>query len=208
VDAAAKRGPAERRVDAVAKWWGARQSAAWTRWLSGRGGMLTRLVREGSRTATATGGTAMGMIQEFKEFAMRGNVVDMAVGVVMGTAFGRIVSSLVTNVITPPIGYVTGGVDFRDLKFDLPTKAGMVPDPDNPAQMVSGTLEPVSIGYGEFLQATFDFMIVAACIFLLVKTMNTIMRKKAEAPVPPQPTTTEKLLTEIRDALQGRPGGA
>jgi large conductance mechanosensitive channel len=121
----------------------------------------------------------MSLIQEFREFAMRGNVVDMAVGVIMGTAFGKIVSSLVADVLTPPIGDVTGGVRFDELTVR-------------------------SINYGKFLQATFDFLILALCVFALVKLMNTLMRKKAAAPKPPDPTPSEKLLTEIRDLLQAR----
>jgi large conductance mechanosensitive channel len=135
----------------------------------------------------------MSLIQEFKEFATRGNVVDMAVGVIMGGAFGKIVSSLVADVLTPPIGYLTGGMKFEDLAYKFPKLS------------VGGVdLEPVSINYGKFLQATFDFVIVALCIFALVKAMNTVMKKKAEAPKPPEPTPTEKLLTEIRDALRAK----
>lgn len=136
----------------------------------------------------------MSLIQEFKEFAMRGNVVDMAVGVVMGTAFGKIVSSLVANVLTPPIGYLTNGVSFEDWKKNLP-----------PVTVGDVTLKPVTIDYGKFLQATFDFLIVAVCVFVLVKAMNTLMKKKAAAPKPPDPTPSEKLLTEIRDLLKAAP---
>ncbi len=135
----------------------------------------------------------MSLLQEFKEFAMRGNVVDMAVGVVMGAAFGKIVSSLVANVFTPPIGYLTNGVKFEDLKYEFPkVTAGDV------------TFDPVTIDYGKFLQATFDFLIVAICVFAMVKVMNTLMRKKAAAPKPPEPTPSEKLLTEIRDLLKAK----
>jgi len=135
----------------------------------------------------------MGMIQEFKEFAMRGNVVDLAVGVIMGGAFGKIVSSLVADVLTPPIGYLTGGIKFEELAYKFPKMA------------VGGIdLDPPTINYGKFLQASFDFVIVALCIFLLVKAMNTIMKKKAEAPKPPEPTASEKLLTEIRDLLKAQ----
>jgi large conductance mechanosensitive channel len=121
----------------------------------------------------------MSLIQEFREFAMRGNVVDMAVGVIMGTAFGKIVSSLVADVLTPPIGHFTGGMTFDELAFR-------------------------SVKYGKFLQATFDFLIIALCVFALVKLMNSLMRKKAAAPKPPDPTPSEKLLTEIRDLLRAR----
>jgi large conductance mechanosensitive channel len=135
----------------------------------------------------------MALLQEFKEFAMRGNVVDMAVGVVMGTAFGKIVSSLVANVLTPPIGYLTNGVKFENLKYKFPT-----------VTVADVTLEPVTIEYGKFLQATFDFLIIAVCVFAMVKVMNTLMRKKAAAPKPPEPTPSEKLLTEIRDLLKAK----
>ena len=143
-----------------------------------------------------------GLLQEFKAFAMRGNVVDMAVGVIMGGAFGKIVSSIVADVFMPPIGYLTGGVKFSDLKYQLPKVSIPVPNPENPMVTITKTLEPVTINYGAFLQTTFDFLIIAICIFGLVKIMNTLMRKKAEAPKPPDPTPTEKLLTEIRDLLK------
>jgi large conductance mechanosensitive channel len=133
----------------------------------------------------------MSLIQEFKEFAMRGNVVDMAVGVIIGGAFGKIVSSLVADILTPPIGFLTGGIKFEDLKHEF-------------AKMTVGGVElaPPTINYGKFLQASFDFLIVALCVFLLVKAMNTLMKKKAAAPKPPEPTASEKLLTEIRDLLK------
>jgi len=135
----------------------------------------------------------MSLIQEFKEFAMRGNVVDMAVGVIMGGAFGKIVSSLVADVLTPPIGYLTGGIKFENLAYKFPKMD------------VGGLdLEPVSINYGKFIQASFDFLIVALCVFAMVKAMNVVMRKKAAAPKPLDPTPTEKLLTEIRDALKSK----
>src|SRR5260221_9639609 len=108
----------------------------------------------------------MSLLQEFKEFAMRGNVVDMAVGVIMGGAFGKIVSSLVADVLTPPIGYLTNGVKFEDLKYQFPKMT-----------LSDVTLEPVTINYGKFLQATFDFLIVAVCVFAMVKIMNAVLRK-------------------------------
>ena len=135
----------------------------------------------------------MSLMQEFKEFAMRGNVVDMAVGVIMGGAFGKIVSSLVADVLTPPIGYVTGGIKFEDLAYKFPKMSVRGVD-----------LEPVSINYGKFIQASFDFLIVAICIFVLVKAMNTVMKRKAAAPKPPDPSPSEKLLTEIRDLLKAK----
>lgn len=143
-----------------------------------------------------------GLIQEFKEFAMRGNVVDMAVGVIMGGAFGKIVTSLTNDVLMPPIGYLTGGVKFTELKYTLPQLTIPMPDPSNPGKMIEKVLAPVTINYGQFLQNSFDFLIIALCIFVLVKAMNSVIRKKADAPAPPEPTATEKLLTEIRDSLK------
>jgi len=129
----------------------------------------------------------MGMVQEFKEFAMRGNVVDLAVGVVIGAAFGKIVSSVVADVIMPPIGYMTGGVNFTDLKVVLQEGIGDVP--------------PVTLNYGTFLQTCFDFLIIAIAIFMLVKAINS-MKKAEEAAPPPAPSQSEILLTEIRDLLK------
>jgi large conductance mechanosensitive channel len=130
----------------------------------------------------------MGMIQEFKDFAMRGNVVDMAIGVVIGAAFGKIVSSFTNDILMPPIGVLTGGMDFSDLKVIL----------KQPIDQVAG----VSINYGAFINVIIDFVIVAFAIFLLVKAMNKAMPKK-EAP-PAGPSKEEVLLTEIRDALLRR----
>ena len=128
----------------------------------------------------------MGMMQEFKEFAMRGNVVDLAVGVVIGAAFSKIVSSVVADVIMPPIGLMTGGVNFTDLKAVLKEGVGDIP--------------AVTVNYGSFLQTCFDFLIVAFAIFMLVKVLNS-MKKKAAA-TPPPPPAQEVLLTEIRDLLK------
>jgi len=139
----------------------------------------------------AKGGLTMGMMQEFKEFAMRGNVVDLAVGVVIGAAFGKIVSSVVADVIMPPIGLMMGGVDFTDLKVVLKDAVGETP--------------AVTLNYGSFLQTCVDFLIVAFAIFLLVKAMNSLKRKEEEAPAaPPPPPAQEVLLTEIRDLLRNR----
>lgn len=147
----------------------------------------------------------MGLIAEFKQFVQRGNVVDLAVGVIMGGAFGKIVNSLVTDMLMPPIGYIIGGVKFTELKFTLPPLTIPVPDPKDPTQMISKTLEPATINYGNFLQTTFDFLIISFCIFMLIKAMNT-MKKKQEtgAAPPPEPTAQEKLLTEIRDLLKAQ----
>ena len=145
----------------------------------------------------------MSLVKEFKEFAMRGNVVDLAVGVIMGAAFGKIVSSLVADVLMPPIGYVIGGIKFTDLKLTLPKTTIKIPNPENPGQFVDKTLDAVPINYGNFLQATFDFLIIATCIFAIVKLMNSVKKKAEETPAPPPPLSPEvALLTEIRDLLK------
>ncbi len=136
------------------------------------------------------------MLKEFREFAMRGNVVDLAVGIIIGGAFGKIVTSLVNDVIMPPIGLLLGGVDFSNLFLDL----GGGDHASLAAAREAGA--PV-IGYGAFINTMLDFVIVAFAIFLLVRTINRL--KKAEpAPPPPGPSTEEKLLTEIRDLLKAR----
>ncbi len=130
----------------------------------------------------------MSFVKEFREFAVKGNVVDMAVGIIIGAAFGKIVSSLVSDVVTPPLGYLIGGVDFSKLAYTLPAIAGT---------------EPVTVKYGTFLQTTFDFFIVALAIFVLVKLINRLKRKEEVAPsAPPPPSKEELLLTEIRDLLK------
>ena len=137
----------------------------------------------------------MAIIKEFKEFAMKGNVVDLAVGIIIGAAFGKIVSSLVADVIMPPIGWLIGGVNFTDLKWEL-----KVPELIGDARHAA-----VTINYGNFLQVTFDFVIVAFAVFLVVKGINRLNKKKVEEPaaiVVPEPTKEELLLTEIRDLLK------
>lgn len=130
----------------------------------------------------------MGFVKEFKEFAMKGNVVDMAVGVVIGGAFGKIVSSLVTDIIMPPIGIALGNVDFSQLMFVLKEASG-----DTPA---------VAIKYGMFINTIIDFIIVALAIFMVVKWLNSMKKKEDAKPAaPPAPSTEEKLLKEIRDLL-------
>jgi len=131
----------------------------------------------------------VGFIQEFKEFAMRGSVVDLAVGVVIGGAFGKITASFVNDVLMPPIGLLLGGVDFSNLALTLAPAAG-----DKPA---------VLLRYGAFINTVIDFLIVAFAIFLVVKAMNAMSRKQAEPP-PAPPTKEELLLTEIRDTLRAR----
>lgn len=130
----------------------------------------------------------MGMLSEFKEFAMRGNVVDMAVGVIIGAAFGKITTSMVNDVMMPPIGVLLGGVDFSNRAAEIVAATA-----DKPA---------VLLRYGVFINTVIDFAIVAFAIFLVVKLMNTL--KKTEPPPPAEPTKQELLLTEIRDALLRR----
>ena len=141
----------------------------------------------------------MSFIQDFKAFALKGNVVDMAVGVIIGGAFGKIVTSIVNNIIMPPIGVLTGGMDFTDLKLVL---KDAVKEGD---QVVS---EAVTINYGQFIQDVVDFLVIAFCIFLMVKGIAALSRKKEEKlaePAPaPEPSAEEKLLTEIRDLLKNK----
>lgn len=133
----------------------------------------------------------MGMLQEFKEFAVKGNVIDLAVGVIIGGAFGKIVSSFVADVVMPPIGVLVGGVDFTKLAITLKEKAGDVP--------------AVTLNYGNFLQTTFDFLIVASAIFIAVKFINKLKKEEPAAPAAaPEPTKEELLLTEIRDLLKAK----
>ena len=134
----------------------------------------------------------MGMVQEFKEFAVKGNVIDLAVGVIIGGAFGKIVSSLVDDVIMPPIGLALGGVNFKDLAIKLKDASA------------DGKIPAVMIKYGAFIQTVLDFAILAFIIFLMVKAINSMKKAEAAAPPPPPPgpTNEEKLLMEIRDALK------
>lgn len=135
-------------------------------------------------------------LNEFKTFAMRGNVVDMAVGVIVGGVFGKIVSSLVDDIIMPPIGFLLGGVNFKDLSIKLGEK--LAED--------GKTMEAVTLNYGNFIQQTVDFLIIAFCVFLLVKAVMKFTKKNEEEPAPakPEPTAEEKLLTEIRDLLKNK----
>jgi large conductance mechanosensitive channel len=128
----------------------------------------------------------MGMLHEFRKFIMRGNVVDLAVGVVIGAAFGKIIGSMVEDIFTPILGMIAGGVDFSGLGVEVGS---------------------AKIAYGKFIQATFNFLIIGFCMFLVVKGMNKLqsLQAKEEAP-PPDPTPSEKLLAEIRDLLKERPG--
>ncbi len=130
----------------------------------------------------------MSIIKEFKDFAMKGNVMDMAVGVIIGGAFGKIVTSLIGDVIMPPIGLLVGGVNFKDLKLVLKQAPGA---------------DPVTMNYGAFIQTAFDFTIIAAAIFVMVKAINSLKKKEEAAPAaPPAPSNQEVLLGEIRDLLR------
>lgn len=134
----------------------------------------------------------MSMIKEFKEFAMKGNVIDMAVGIIIGAAFGKIVSSLVSDVVMPPIGLLIGGVDFRNLAIVLQPAHDKIPE--------------VAIRYGQFIQTTLDFLIVALAIFMALKVINKLKRPEPApaAAEPPAPPADIQLLTEIRDLLKDR----
>ncbi|MEM7510692.1 MAG: large-conductance mechanosensitive channel protein MscL [Bacteroidota bacterium] len=129
------------------------------------------------------------MIKEFREFIMKGNILDLAVAVIIGGAFGKIVSSFVNDIIMPPIGLLLGGVNFTDLKMVL--------------KAAEGDVEAVTLNYGAFVQNVVDFLIVAFVIFMVIKAYNNMQKKEEEAPAaPPEPSNEEKLLTEIRDLLK------
>lgn len=141
-----------------------------------------------------------GLFDEFKAFILRGNVVDLAVGVIIGAAFGAVVTTLVNDILMPPIGWATGGVNFSDLAVELPGKMPTPETKDKPT--AEQVFVPVKIGYGKFIQKVIDFLIIGLCLFFVIKGVNTLMRKKAAAPTPAEPTPTEKLLAEIRDAVK------
>lgn len=134
----------------------------------------------------------MSLIKEFKEFAMRGNVVDLAVAVVIGGAFGKIVTSFVSDILMPPLGMLLGGMDFKDLNLIM--------------KAATEDVAAVTWNYGMFIQNVIDFLIIAFAIFMVIRAMTKLQRKKVEepapAPAPPEPTNEEKLLTEIRDLLK------
>jgi len=140
----------------------------------------------------------MSLLKEFKEFAMRGNVIDMAVGVIIGGAFGKIVTSLVNDVIMPCIGVITGGANFSEFKYVL--------QPEQLDGVTQEVITPeVAVTWGVFVQTIVDFLIIAFCIFLAIKVMNKLARKKQEEPAPEapaEPSKEEVLLTEIRDLLK------
>jgi len=133
----------------------------------------------------------MKMIQEFRDFAVKGNMIDMAVGIIIGAAFGKLITSLVGDIIMPPLGQLIGGVNFSELKLTIGS-----PIPGK---------EPATLNYGSFIQTAFDFLIVALAIFMVVKAINKMKRKEAAAPAAPAaPTKDQLLLTEIRDLLKSR----
>jgi large conductance mechanosensitive channel len=133
----------------------------------------------------------MSMLSEFKDFAVKGNVVDMAVGIIIGAAFGKIVSSFVADIVMPPIGMALGGVDFSDLAIVL--------------KAAEGQTAAVMLNYGKFIMTVIDFTIIAFVIFMAIRGMNSLKKQEAAAPAaPPKPSAEQVLLTEIRDALRGK----
>lgn len=136
----------------------------------------------------------MGMWKEFREFAVKGNMVDLAVGIIIGGAFGKVVSSIVSDVLMPPLGYLIGGINFTDIKIHLKAPA---------IDMAGKAAQEVTINIGNFIQAMVDFTIISFAVFLMVKGINRLQRKAAEAPAAPAPPTKqEELLGEIRDLLK------
>jgi large conductance mechanosensitive channel len=175
-------------------------TAEWVERVALAGGVVD-LGRESSKRLdargrpTKPGGAAVSVISDFRAFIARGNVVDLAVGVIIGAAFGKIVTSLVDQIIMPPIGLLLGQVDFSELKIVL--KAA------DPAKKRA----EVVLGYGVFINSVVQFLIIAASVFLIVRLVSAMQRKRDEAPAPPAPpTTSEALLMEIRDALRARQG--
>ena len=152
----------------------------------------------------------MAFFKEFKEFALKGNVMDMAVGVIIGGAFGKIVSSLVNDILMPPIGALIGNTDFSQLRLDISKVRDVTSGAMHSVEKLVGEnavqappVEPIYWNYGAFIQQCVDFAILAFCVFLMVKLMNRLMRKKAQTPpAPPAPSKEELLLTEIRDLLK------
>ena len=145
------------------------------------------------------------MLKDFKEFALRGNVVDLAIGVIIGAAFGKVVSSAVADIIMPPIGKAMGGVNFSDLFINL-DPAKRLPNGDMVTSLAQAKATGVAvIAYGQFFNVIIDFMIVAFCIFLMIKAINAMKRKPVPVPVVVvEPSAQERLLTEIRDLLKAR----
>jgi large conductance mechanosensitive channel len=136
----------------------------------------------------------MKLIQEFKQFAVKGNMMDMAIGIIIGGAFGKIVASLVNDVIMPPLGLLLGGVDFTDMKVTLKQAA---------VDELGKAVPAVTLNYGNFIQTAVDFLIIALVVFMLIKAMNSLKKNEEAAPAaPPAPTKDQQLLTEIRDLLK------
>lgn len=136
----------------------------------------------------------MGVIKEFKEFAIKGNMVDLAVGIIIGGAFGKVISSIVADVLIPPLGFLIGGINFTDIKIHLKAPA---------IDLVGKPAQEVTINIGNFIQSLVDFSIIAFAVFMLVKAINHMKQKAGETPAaPPEPTKEEVLLTEIRDLLK------
>ncbi len=144
----------------------------------------------------------MGFFKEFKQFAMRGNVVDMAVGIIIGAAFGKIVSSLVNDIIMPPIGMLLGGINFTEFKLVI---KDAVPATVDAAGNAIPAVTAVTLNYGSFIQVVIDFLIIAFAIFMMIKLMNNLKKKEEAKPAPPPPPGKEEtLLTEIRDILKNK----
>jgi large conductance mechanosensitive channel len=141
----------------------------------------------------------MGVIKEFKEFAVKGNVLDMAIGIIIGGAFGKIVTSMLNDILMPPLGLLIGGTDFTDLKVTIKGKT---------IDMIGNAVPEVTVNYGNFVQTLVDFTLVAIAVFMIIKVMNRIRAKIDAAPKPPappaEPTKEELLLTEIRDLLKNK----
>jgi large conductance mechanosensitive channel len=153
----------------------------------------------------------MGFLKDFKDFAFKGNVIDLATAVIIGAAFGKIVSSLVNDIIMPPIGVLLGGLDFKELKVVIKEGIAAVPEKVSDIGGVHSVIKavtavpPVTWNYGMFIQNVIDFLIIALCIFILIKAVQKAQKKKVEAPAPPaEPSNQEKLLTEIRDVLKNK----
>lgn len=144
----------------------------------------------------------MSLLKEFREFIMKGNVLDLAIAVIIGGAFGKIVTSLVNDIIMPPIGLLLGKVDFKQLKFVLQGGKEAIM---NGTQIMSPAVSEVSLNYGSFIQSTIDFILIGFCIFIALKAFQKVIQKKDEIPAaPPKPTNEELLLTEIRDLLKSK----
>ena len=135
----------------------------------------------------------MGMVKEFKEFAVKGNMVDLAVGIIIGGAFGKVISSIVSDILMPPLGYLIGGINFTDIKIHLKAPA---------LDLAGKAAQEVTINIGNFIQSMVDFSIIAFAVFLMVKAINKMHKAEAAAPAPPTPSAQEVLLTEIRDLLK------